>query len=119
EARRRHREEMTEEIEQRLRARDMADWQERLNVAGVPAGPILNVQQAFEDPQASQLPIVREVESPKLGRLRLSGHGVNLERTPPSIRSAAPERGAHTDEILRGLGFSDTEIRALRTQGAV
>ena len=117
--RRRHREEMTDEIERRLARRDMADWQERLNEAGVPAGPILNVEQTFADPQVQTLPVSRSVEHPTLGTLDLSGHGVNLERTPPSIRSAAPERGAHTAEILRELEYADADIEALRAAGAV
>ena len=119
EARREHREELTEEIERRLARRDMADWQERLNEAGVPAGPILNVQQCFENPQVKLLPTSRPVESPTLGPLRLSGHGVNLERTPPSIRSAAPERGEHTEEVLRELEYTEAEIDALRRAGAI
>ena len=117
--RRRVREEMTEEIERRLARRDMADWQARLNEAGVPAGPILNVEQTFADPQVQTLPVSRPVEHPVLGPLRLVGHGVNLERTPPSIRSAAPERGAHTAEILRELEYADADIEALRAAGAV
>ena len=119
ESRRGHREEMTAELEKRLGARDMADWQARLDEAGVPAGPILDVRQCFEDPQVRLLPAVATVESPVLGAVRLSGHGVNLERTPPRMRSAAPERGAHTDEVLRELGYEDAEIAALRREGAV
>jgi crotonobetainyl-CoA:carnitine CoA-transferase CaiB-like acyl-CoA transferase len=119
EARRRHREEMTEEIEKRLIRRDMADWQERLNEAGVPAGPILNVKQAFENEQVKTFPATRPVEHPILGTLNLSGHGVNLERTPPSIRSAAPERGEHTEEILREVGYTDEQIEGLRAAGAI
>ena len=119
EARRGHREEMTAELEARLARRDMADWQERLNEAGVPAGPILDVRRAFEDPQARTLPVWREVRSPKLGVLRVSGHGVNLERTPPTMRSAAPERGEHTDEILRELDYSRAEIQAFHQAGVV
>ena len=117
--RRRHREEMTEEIEKRLANRDMADWQERLNEEGVPAGPILNVKQAFEDPQVRTLPVVRPVEHPILGTLNLIGHGVNLERTPPSVRSAAPERGQHNEEILRELEYTDAEIEDLKKTGAI
>ena len=115
----RHREEMTVELEKRLVTRDMADWQERLNVAGVPAGPILNTQQAFENEQVQTLPAWRPAEHPKLGTLKLTGHGVNLERTPPSIRSAAPERGEHTEEILREIEYTDAEVKALREAGAI
>ncbi|MGE3270924.1 MAG: CaiB/BaiF CoA transferase family protein [Chloroflexota bacterium] len=119
EARYKHREEMTQELEKRLTQKDMAYWQEKLNIAGVPAGPILNTKQAFENEQVQTLPAQRPAKSKKLGTLNLTGHGVNLERTPPSIRSAAPERGEHTDEILKELEYTDAEIAALHEQDVV
>ena len=97
----------------------MAEWQARFDRAGVPAGPILNVRQSFEDPQIQLLPVVRKVESPKLGTLRLVGHGVNLDRTPPAVRSAAPERGEHTVEVLHELGYTDNDIESLRRAGVI
>jgi formyl-CoA transferase len=114
-----HREEMTQELEARLTKQDMAYWQEKLNIAGVPAGPILDTKQAFENEQVQTLPAARPAQSKKLGTLMLNGHGVNLERTPPSIRSAAPERGEHTDEILKELEYTPDEIAKLHEQGAV
>ncbi len=119
EARLKHREQMTQELEKRLVKQDRAYWQSRFHEAGVPAGPILNTKQAFENEQVVMLPAERPAQSKKLGTLRLTGHGVNLERTPPSIRSAAPERGEHTDDILKELEYSPAEIAALHEQGAV
>lgn len=119
ESRRAHREEMTEELEKRLVKQDRAYWQVRFHEAGVPAGPILDTQQAFENEQVKTMPAWRPAQSKKLGTLKLTGHGVNLERTPPSIRSAAPERGEHTDEILKELEYTPEEIAKLHEQGAV
>jgi crotonobetainyl-CoA:carnitine CoA-transferase CaiB-like acyl-CoA transferase len=114
-----HREEMTQELEKRLVKRDRAEWQKLFHEAGVPAGPILDTKQAFENEQVQTLPAQRPAKSTKLGKLALTGHGVNLERTPPSIRSAAPEKGEHTDEILKELEYTPAEIADLHAQGAV
>jgi crotonobetainyl-CoA:carnitine CoA-transferase CaiB-like acyl-CoA transferase len=48
---------MTEELERGLIARDRAEWQARFDEAGVPAGPILEVQQAFDDPRRGRCPL--------------------------------------------------------------
>jgi len=114
-----HRPEMTVELEKRLAARDADEWVEVLTAAGVPAGPVLNVEESLANEQVQTLPVVAAVASPHYGEQRLVGHGFNLERTPARICSAAPERGEHTDEILRELGYADLDIERLRTSGAV
>jgi formyl-CoA transferase len=80
---------------------------------------LLNNKQSYEHEHVQAMPAWRPARSKKLGELKLTGHGVNLERTPPSIRSAAPERGEHTDEILKELEYSPEEIAKLHEQGAV
>jgi crotonobetainyl-CoA:carnitine CoA-transferase CaiB-like acyl-CoA transferase len=113
------RDEMTAEIERLLAARPAAEWVEILNAAGVPSGPILNVKESFENEQVKTLPMVQPLQHPKLGEINILGFGVNLERTPPRMRSATPEYGEHTGEVLEELGYSPAEIKELEETGAV
>jgi crotonobetainyl-CoA:carnitine CoA-transferase CaiB-like acyl-CoA transferase len=114
-----HRPELTLEIEKRLASRTAAEWVEILTQAGVPAGPVLNVEQCFANEQVQTLPVVAEVDHPVLGHQRLVGPGVNMERTPTGICSASPEFGQHTDEVLQELGFGAEDIARLHADGVV
>ncbi|MBI3967403.1 MAG: CoA transferase [Chloroflexi bacterium] len=113
------RQELTAELEKHLAARGMSEWVTILNDAGVPCGPLLDVKQCFENEQVQHLGMAKPVEHPVLGKIKLVGFGVNLERTPPRMRSAAPEQGEHNDEILAGLGYSKAEIEAMAKAGVI
>ena len=114
-----HRPELTAEIERCLAARTAEEWVQRLTEFGVPAGMVLNVEECFANEQVRTLPMVWEVEHPVLGTERILGPGVQMERTPPRICSAAPEHGEHTDDVLSALGYSDEEIARLHSEGVV
>src|SRR4051794_18366063 len=106
-------------IEAITETRDSAEWIERFNKAGVPAGPIYSMDQVFADPQVKHLGIATPVEHATLGRLELVGQAMTLSRTPSRLRTASPEPGEHSDEILRELGYSDGDIVALRERRIV
>ena len=117
--RRAHREEMTDELEKRLAARGAEEWVTLLNEAGVPSGPALNVKECFENEQVRHLDMVKPTEGTAVGTVNLLGFGVNLERTPPRMRRAAPEQGEHTREILAELGYSEADVEQLAREGAI
>ena len=96
-----------------------ADWIDILNRAGVPSGPIYKMNEVFADPQVQHLGIVQPVEHPTLGRLDLVGQAVTLSRTPSKLRSATPERGEHTDEVLRELGYDVDTVARFHRDGVV
>src|SRR4051812_36531023 len=106
-------------IEAITETHDSAEWIERFNKAGVPAGPIYTMNQVFADPQVRHLGIATPVDHPSLGRVELVGQAVTLSRTPSRLRTASPEPGEHSDEILRELGYSDGDIAALRERRIV
>jgi formyl-CoA transferase len=115
----RNRRELNAELEKRLGGETSATWIERLNTAGVPSGPILNVKEVFENEQVRHLGLAQPVAHPKLGELRVQAPGVNLTRTPGRARTPAPELGEQTDEILGELGYTGGDIDTLRRDGVV
>ncbi|HKS88070.1 MAG TPA: CoA transferase [Stellaceae bacterium] len=114
-----HRKALNAAIEAVTRTRDSADWIERFNQAGVPAGPIYSIDQVFADPQVRHLGIAQAVEHPALGRLELVGQAVKLSRTPSRLATASPEPGEHSDAILKELGYGDADIAELRQRNVV
>jgi formyl-CoA transferase len=106
-------------LEQRLSQYTQDEIVQRLNQAGVPAGPILDIGQVFQNEQVKGLGLSARVQSPELGEIEIQNTPYRLSRTPGGARSAAPERGEHTNEVLAELGHSANDIRAFRAAGVV
>jgi crotonobetainyl-CoA:carnitine CoA-transferase CaiB-like acyl-CoA transferase len=90
-----------------------------LNEAGVPSGPVHDLEQVFSDPQVQQLGIAQPVEHPRLGTLTLVGQPFQLSRTPQQLGPASPELGEHTDAILDELGYDAEQVARLRKAGVI
>ena len=119
EARAQNRKALNAELNRGFAKKKSAEWVGILNSAGVPCGPIYSMDQVFADPQVRHLQAAAEVEHRSLGRLRLINQPVKLSRTPAKLTVASPERGEHTDEVLREAGYSDAQISEFRSKKAV
>src|SRR5712672_1435549 len=100
-ARRANRDVLNAEIDKRVATYGSAELVDKLNKAGVPAGPIYKMDEMFADPQVKHLKMAHPVTSPKLGPIELIGQAINMSRTPFEMRSATPEQGEHTEAVLK------------------
>ena len=114
-----HRLELAALIEEKLQARTVAEWEETLNAAGIPAGPVYALDDALDHPQIRHREMVVERFHPVLGTVSLLGLPVKLSDTPGDVRRVPPGMGEHTAEILAELGYARSEIDDLRAQGIV
>ena len=117
--RQRNRDALNEEITARTAKKPSAEWIELLNQAGVPCGPIYTIDEMFADPQVQQLAMAQPVVHPGLGKIAIVGQGVKLMRTPAQVRTAAPDRGANTQEVLAEFGYDAAAIEELQRRGVV
>jgi crotonobetainyl-CoA:carnitine CoA-transferase CaiB-like acyl-CoA transferase len=117
-ARRNNRGALNKELNQLFATRPSAHWIEAINKVGVPCGPIYRVDEVFGDEQI-HLPLHASVTHRRLGNLKLVNQMVELSRTPPSISSAMPELGEHTEKILGELGYNAEAIARLREKRVV
>jgi formyl-CoA transferase len=109
-----------EAIEQGFTSRhSSAEVVAALNAASIPCGPIYAIDQVFADEQVRQLGIVQAVEHPTLGRLDLVGTPISLSRSDARMRTASPDFGQHTDEVLAEFGYDAATIADLRAKGVI
>jgi crotonobetainyl-CoA:carnitine CoA-transferase CaiB-like acyl-CoA transferase len=102
-----------------FKRRSSAEWLRRLEQAGVPAGPVLEVGEMHRDPQALAREMIVQTEHPTAGSVKAIGLPIKFSDTPGGVRRSAPLFGQDTREILRDHGFSDAEIEQLAEQGAI
>jgi crotonobetainyl-CoA:carnitine CoA-transferase CaiB-like acyl-CoA transferase len=96
-----------------------AEWIAALEAVEVPVGPINDVLEAFQSPEAQALGMVQQVEHPALGVLRQAGIPFRLSATPAAIRTPPPLLGEQTEAILEELGYAPGAIRRFREAGVV
>jgi crotonobetainyl-CoA:carnitine CoA-transferase CaiB-like acyl-CoA transferase len=106
-------------IEARLVTETTEYWIDKLNAAGVPCGRVMGLAEVFADPQTIDQQMVLSQDYPGHGTVHMLGFPIKFADSPCQLRRPAPEIGADTDAVLHELGYSATEIAALRRFGVV
>lgn len=107
-------------LDSMFRTRTGREWVELLNDAGVPCSPVQDIRQVFDSPQVRATEMLREVDHPTAGTVRMAGLPVKFSGTPASIRLAPPRLGEHNDEVLKDwLELDDAAMAELRDKGTL
>jgi formyl-CoA transferase len=109
-----HRTELTAKLAALLVDHDGEDLCRRLLAAGVPAGPVRDVAQVWNDPHTRHRAMAAEV-----GGHKSWGVPIKFSRTSGTIGRTPPRFCAHGREVLRENGYSEAEIDALARAGAL
>jgi crotonobetainyl-CoA:carnitine CoA-transferase CaiB-like acyl-CoA transferase len=102
------------ELEAMVKRHPKMWWMEELEKQGVPAGPINNLKEVYEDPQVQARGMKVEVPHPSAGSVPLLRSPMLFSGTPLATPVAPPLMGEHTDAVLGELGYDAGSIAALR-----
>lgn len=119
-ARMRNREEMKRRLNAVFATQPRMHWVKHLVELGLPAGPIYDMPEVFEDAQVRHAGMVESVEHPELGPLKLLSNPLRLDTVgPKTVRMPPPVLGQHSAEVLAEYGVDGARIRALRDAAVI
>lgn len=99
--------------------RTCAEVLEALDKAGVPAGRIYTVKDIANDPHYRAREMILDHRLADGSVIQLPGIIPKLSRTPGSQRTPAPDLGADTTSVLKEIGLSEDQIKALQERGII
>jgi crotonobetainyl-CoA:carnitine CoA-transferase CaiB-like acyl-CoA transferase len=85
----------------------------RLQRAGVPAAPILTLDQVVAEPQTEASGMLIPLKHPRLPDYRAVGLPLRWDGDRPGATQVPPLLGEHTAEVLAELGYAPDTIRSL------
>ena len=121
ELRRRNVEELVKEISKEFHKKTTQEWVGELAYEkGLVCSPVRSIDQALEGPEIEALRMVRQVDHPNYGTMKVLGIPFEFPEDPLEIRLAPPPLGHHTREVLKNiLQMDDHQIDQLKTDGII
>jgi crotonobetainyl-CoA:carnitine CoA-transferase CaiB-like acyl-CoA transferase len=110
---------LVETLSKRTRERKAAELVETLRASGVPAAPILTVDQMLEEPQTRDSGVLLGASHPRLPDYRSIGLPLTWDGVRPAVRRVPPLLGEHSSDVLTWLGYTLDDVRSLRGNGVI
>jgi alpha-methylacyl-CoA racemase len=106
-----------EEVRAILKEKTRDEWMVLFGKVDACVEPVLTLGEALRDPHVEARGSVVEVDLPGGGKVKQLGHPIRYSATPPEYRSVGVPAGTHTREILRELGYAESEIDEFEKTG--
>jgi len=113
-----NRDEVKRSLEPGFANKTTAELMEIFMAVDIWAAPVNSFPQIENDPQIRHNGTLVNFEHPKVSQFRTVGPPIQFSRTPCEIRRP-PLLGEHSREILKEMGFADSEIEQLHQDGVV
>ena len=116
-----NRQQLNLELERLLASHSAHHWQQKLNQQGVPAGPVLSVADALNQPQIKDRGMIGKFKNvPGVDRdVNLVRTAIKINQQPLKVKSPPPRLGEHTQQVLENLGLTNEQIKQYRDEGVI
>ena len=95
------------------------EWVRLAESVEIPVAKVNDLDDLLEDEHLKAVGLFQSFDHPSEGRVKLSGAPASFSKTPAGIRRQAPRLGENGAELLRELGYSETEVATMRESGAL
>ena len=104
-----------------IATRTLDQWLEQFDGSGLAHGPVNTIERAFQHPQIHprEMVVPQEWDAQVSGEWKAIGPAVKFSDTKASIRRQPPKLGEHTEEVLKGLGYSANDIDKMRSNDVI
>ena len=92
---------------------------EILSSHGLMFSPVQRNFEILNDPQALENEYIVDFEHPVLGKVKIPGYPIKFGLSSAGTRTAAPGLGEHSDLVMKKMGYSEEEIKKLKTEKVI
>jgi len=102
-----------------FRTRTLEEWKAVLGAEDIPWAPVQTLPEVVADPQVRAREMLMRTDLGRLGKQKVLNHPAKFEGLSRAASAHVPQKGEHTAEVVRSLGYSPVEIARLRKAGVI
>ena len=106
-------------LDETLASRTWVEWEKEFRANDLIVSSNQTIAEILKDEQAVMNNFFTDIEHPIAGKTRLLNSPVQFSDTPAKITGAAPQIGAHTEEVLLAAGYTWEDLAKLKEEGVI